>query len=158
MTLRDDRSTGGMDHPSDHTFADSNPVHDAAVESLLRARAREFAHRPGLAERLHTATSTPRSLPFATRHSPRFARLAMAASVVIAAGASVYFMRPRVDAPVIALAQPEAEPVLISLLAGSDEAALDNHPFASDLRSRDSDWTDLAGEVDRVIAMARVHP
>jgi hypothetical protein len=64
------------------------------------------------------------------------------------------FMRPA-STPAIATQQSiEAEPVLVSLLAGSDEAMLDDHPFGSELRTMDSDWSGLAEEVRGIVAVA----
>jgi hypothetical protein len=64
------------------------------------------------------------------------------------------FMRPAPTMAIAASPSIEAEPVLVSLLAGSDEAMLDDHPFGSELRAMDSDWTGLAEEVRGIVAVA----
>jgi hypothetical protein len=68
--------------------------------------------------------------------------------------AGMLFMRPAPSAAIAAAPSIEAEPVLVSLLAGSDEAMLDDHPFGSELRTMDSDWPGLAEEVRGIVAVA----
>jgi hypothetical protein len=80
--------------------------------------------------------------------------MALAASVCAAMVAGMLFMRPASTPAIAAQQSIEAEPVLVSLLAGSDEAMLDDHPFGSELRTMDSDWSGLAEEVRGIVAVA----
>jgi hypothetical protein len=113
-----------------------------------------MAHRPGLVDRVLAAAPAPAPAPIRAQWGEaRRARLALAASIVGAVVVGMVFMRP---APVMSMAASdiEAEPVLVSLLAGSDEAVLDDHPFGSELRSMDSDWSMLADEIRDIVAVA----
>jgi hypothetical protein len=97
---------------------------------------------------------TPRAArPLAPWSERRIARMALAASVCAAMVVGMLFMRPAPSAA-IAASPIEAEPVLVSLLAGSDEAMLDDHPFGSELRTMDSNWSGLADEVRDIVAVA----
>ena len=154
MTNPCGRSTQAMNEHQPHH---DEPSVDPAMESLLDAYARRLAHRPGLVDRVIAAAPMPASRaarPLAPWNDRRIARLALAASVCAAMVAGMLFMRPAPSAAIAAAPSIEAEPVLVSLLAGSDEAMLDDHPFGSELRTMDSDWTGLAEEVRGIVAVA----
>jgi hypothetical protein len=155
MSAASDRSTSIMNSGSPHH--DEHSV-DPAMDSLLAAYAQRMAHRPGLVERIQAATPAPVPAPIRPYwgHARR-AQLALAASIVGAVVVGMVFVRPASVTPIAAVgAYPpaEAEALLVTLLAGSDEAVLDDHPFGSELRTMDSDWSVLAGEVSDVIAFA----
>jgi len=142
---------------NEHQPHHDEPSVDPAMESLLDAYARRLAHRPGLVDRVIAAAPMPApraARPLAPWNDRRIARLALAASVCAAMVAGMLFMRPAPSAAIAAAPSIEAEPVLVSLLAGSDEAMLDDHPFGSELRTMDSDWTGLAEEVRGIVAVA----
>lgn len=154
MTNPRGRSTQAMNERQPHH---DEPSVDPAMESLLDAYARRLAHRPGLVDRVIAAAPMP--VPRAARpvvlwNDRRIARMALAASVCAAMVVGMLFMRPVPSAAIAASPSIEAEPVLVSLLAGSDEAMLDDHPFGSELRTMDSDWTGLADEVRDIVAVA----
>ena len=154
MTNSRNRSTQAMNERQPHH---DEPSVDPAMESLLDAYARRLAHRPGLVDRVIAAAPMPApraARPAALWNDRRIARLALAASVCAAMVAGMLFMRPAPSAAIAAAPSIEAEPVLVSLLAGSDEAMLDDHPFGSELRTMDSDWTGLAEEVRGIVAVA----
>jgi negative regulator of sigma E activity len=152
MTSPQGRSTQAMNKRQPHH---DEPSVDPAMESLLDAYARRLAHRPGLVDRVIAAAPmpTPRAArPLAPWSERRIARMALAASVCAAMVVGMLFMRPAPSAA-IAASPIEAEPVLVSLLAGSDEAMLDDHPFGSELRTMDSNWSGLADEVRDIVAV-----
>lgn len=158
MTNPRGRSTQAMNERQPHH---DEPSVDPAMESLLDAYARRLAHRPGLVDRVIAAAPMP--LPRAARpvalwndwrNDRRIARMALAASVCAAMVVGMLFMRPAPSAAIAASPSIEAEPVLVSLLAGSDEAMLDDHPFGSELRTMDSDWSGLTDEVRDIVAVA----
>ena len=154
MTNSRNRSTQAMNERQPHH---DEPSVDPAMESLLDAYARRLAHRPGLVDRVIAAAPMPApraARPVALWNDRRIARLALAASVCAAMVAGMVFMRPAPSAAIAASPSIEAEPVLVSLLAGSDEAMLDDHPFGSELRTMDSDWSGLAEEVRGIVAVA----
>ncbi len=154
MTSPRDRSTQAMNERQPHH---DEPSVDPAMESLLDAYARRLAHRPGLVDRVMAAAPMPAprpARPLAPWSDRRIARMALAASVCAAMVAGMLFMRPAPSAAIAAAPSIEAEPVLVSLLAGSDEAMLDDHPFGSELRTMDSDWSGLADEVRDIVAVA----
>ncbi|MBM4111177.1 MAG: hypothetical protein FJ254_07485 [Phycisphaerae bacterium] len=158
MTNPRGRFTHAMNERQPHP---DEPSVDPAMESLLDAYARRLAHRPGLVDRVIAAVPAPApgaasgaarlAAPWSDR---RIARLALAASVCAAMVVGMLFMRPAPNAAIAAASTIEAEPVLVSLLAGSDEAMLDDHPFGSELRTMDSDWSCLAEEVRGIVAVA----
>lgn len=153
MSATPRRSTPAMNQRQPHH---DEPSVDPAMESLLGRYARRMAHRPGLVDRVVAAAPAPVPAPIRAQWGEaRRARLALAASIVGAVVVGMVFMRP---APVMSMAAAgssiEAEPVLVSLLAGSDEAVLDDHPFGSELRSMDSDWSMLADEIRDIVAVA----
>lgn len=158
MTNPRGRSTQAMSkRPAHH----DEPSVDPAMESLLDAYARRLAHRPGLVDRVIAAAPMPApraARPIALwndwRNDRRIARMALAASVCAAMVVGVLFMRPAPRTAIAASPSIEAEPVLVSLLAGSEEAMLDDHPFGSELRTMDSDWSGLADEVRDIVAVA----
>jgi hypothetical protein len=155
MTTPRDRFTGAMNER--HTHHDEPSV-DPALEALLDAYARRLAHRPGLVDRVVAAVPAPVPARTVTALGPwgdrRLARMALAASVCAAMVAGMLFMRPASTPAIAAQQSIEAEPVLVSLLAGSDEAMLDDHPFGSELRTMDSDWSVLSEEVRGIVAVA----
>lgn len=152
MTRPPNRSTQAMNERHQHN--DEPPV-DPAVEALLDAYARRLAHRPGLVDRVVAAAPAPAPGRAGVSWSDRrTVRIALAASVCAAMVAGMLFMRPAPVRAVAASQSIEAEPVLVSLLAGSDEAMLDDHPFGSELRTMDSDWAGLAEEVRGIVAVA----
>jgi len=151
MTNPRGRSTKAMNERQPHH---DEPSVDPAMESLLDAYARRLAHRPGLVDRVIAAAPVP--APRAARPVVLWndRRIALAASVCAAMVVGMLFMRPAPSAAIAASPSIEAEPVLVSLLAGSDEAVLDDHPFGSELRTMDSDWSGLADEVRDIVAVA----
>jgi negative regulator of sigma E activity len=154
MTNPRGRSTQAMNERQPHH---DEPSVDPAMESLLDAYARRLAHRPGLVDRVIAAAPMPvprAASPVAPWNDRRIARMALAASVCAAMVVGMLFMRPAPSAAIAASPSIEAEPVLVSLLAGSDEAMLDDHPFGSELRTMDSDWSGLADEVRDIVAVA----
>ncbi len=152
MTTPRGRSTQAMNEHQPHH---DEPSVDPAMESLLDAYARRLAHRPGLVDRVIAAAPAPGPARVAAPWSDgRIARMALAASVCAAMVVGMLFMRPAPNAASAAAPSIEAEPVLVSLLAGSDEAMLDDHPFGSELRTMDSDWPGLAEEVRGIVAVA----
>lgn len=150
MMAPGDRSTAAMNERRPHH---DEPSVDPAMESMLDAYARRLAHRPGLVDRVIAAAPAP-VVARSTRGERRMAWLALAASINAAIVVGILFMRPAPVAAVAAAPSIEAEPVLVSLLAGSDQAMLDDHPFGSELRAMDSDWTGLADEVRGIVAVA----
>jgi len=154
MTNPRSRSTQAMSKRQAHH---DEPSVDPAMESLLDAYARRLAHRPGLVDRVIAAAPMPApraARPVALWNDRRIARTALAASVCAALVVGVLFMRPAPRTAIAASPSIEAEPVLVSLLAGSEEAMLDDHPFGSELRTMDSDWSGLAEEVRDIVAVA----
>ena len=152
MTTPRGRSTQAMNEHQPHH---DEPSVDPAMESLLDAYARRLAHRPGLVDRVIAAAPAPGPTRVVASWSDgRIARMALAASVCAAMVVGMLFMRPAPTMAIAASPSIEAEPVLVSLLAGSDEAMLDDHPFGSELRTMDSDWTGLAEEVRGIVAVA----
>ncbi len=152
MTTPRGRSTQAMNERQPHH---DEPSVDPAMESLLDAYARRLAHRPGLVDRVIAAAPAPvPTRVVASWSDGRIARMALAASVCAAMVVGMLFMRPAPTMAIAASPSIEAEPVLVSLLAGSDEAMLDDHPFGSELRAMDSDWTGLAEEVRGIVAVA----
>lgn len=158
MTNPRGRSTQAMNERQAHH---DEPSVDPAMESLLDAYARRLAHRPGLVDRVIAAAPMPApraARPIALwndwRNDRRIVRTALAASVCAAMVVGVLFMRPAPRTAIAASPSIEAEPVLVSLLAGSEEAMLDDHPFGSELRTMDSDWSGLADEVRDIVAVA----
>jgi len=154
MTNPRGRSTQAMNERQPHH---DEPSVDPAMESLLDAYARRLAHRPGLVDRVIAAAPMPApraARPVVLWNDRRIARMALAASVCAAMVVGMLFMRPAPSAAIAASPSIEAEPVLVSLLAGSDEAVLDDHPFGSELRTMDSNWSGLADEVRDIVAVA----
>jgi len=158
MSLPRSRSTQAM---NDSRQPHDEPSVDPALESLLDAYARRLSHRPGLVDRVIAAAPSPapaRARPAASWRAPwgerRTAWLALAASINAAILVGMLFMRPAPATAMAAEPSIEAEPVLVSLLAGSDEAMLDDHPYGSELRAMDSDWSGLAEEVRGIVAVA----
>jgi len=154
MTNPRGRSTQAMNERQPHH---DEPSVDPAMESLLDAYARRLAHRPGLVDRVIAAAPMPApraARPVVLWSDRRIARMALAASVCAAMVVGMLFMRPAPSAAIAASPSIEAEPVLVSLLAGSDEAVLDDHPFGSELRTMDSNWSGLADEVRDIVAVA----
>lgn len=152
---------------SPHGMHDDPAPADPVIERLLRERAGRFGAPAGMVDRI-VARSTPivpQSFPMPVAAGrARLQRFALAAGLAIAAGVSVVAIlssgtgRVAVD---IADAQPDpsagltpSEPVLVSLLAGSetDPAGADEHPAEAILRVRDASFADMQGEVLMVVS------
>jgi hypothetical protein len=157
--------------PADQEYTD--PV----IERLLAERARAHRAPAELAGRIVRATS-PSVVPptysmqaavlqhagagRANVASVRLRRFALAASIALLVGVSflaVISNRPARDTapgatelagvPDPAAGLTDSEPVLVSLLAGSeiDPAGADEHPAEAILRMRDASFSELQGEV-----------
>lgn len=166
---------------SDRFPADQESV-DPVIERLLAERARSHRAPPGLADRIVRATGPAIVPPTYSMHSSgaqharaghaevavaRLRRFAIAASLALLAGiAAVALFSDRAprdkaaDATELAgVPDPSAgltdsEPVLVSLLAGSevDPAGADEHPAEAILRMRDASFSELQGEVLLVVS------
>ena len=173
----------GVSHPgmSDHLPADQESA-DPVIERLLSERARSHRAPAELAGRIVRATSPAIMPPTYAMRAPgahhagadratvavaRLRRFAIAASLALLAGiAAVALFSDRAprdkaaDATELAgVPDPSAgltdsEPVLVSLLAGSevDPAGADEHPAEAILRMRDASFTDMQGEVLLVVS------
>jgi hypothetical protein len=161
--------------------ADQESV-DPVIERLLAERARAHRAPAELAGRIVRATS-PSVVPptysmqaavlqhagagSADVASARLRRFALAASLALLAGVAflaVISNRPSRDTspgvaelagvPDPAAGLTDSEPVLVSLLAGSevDPAGADEHPAEAILRMRDASFTELQGEVLLVVS------
>lgn len=161
---------------SDQFPADQESV-DPVIERLLSERARAHRAPSELVGRVVRATSSAVVPPtYAIRTSARqqvgagradvaaarLRRFAVAASLALLAGVSVVAVlssRPSRDTsadaaqlaagPDPAAGLTDSEPVLVSLLAGSevDPAGADEHPAEAILRMRDASFADMQGEV-----------
>lgn len=166
---------------SDRFPADQESV-DPVIERLLSERARSHCASPELVGRIVRATA-PAVVPptYSMRSSgaqharaghaevavARLRRFAVAASIALLAGVAIVAVftdrAPRdtaTDATQLAgVPDPSAgltdsEPVLVSLLAGSevDPAGADEHPAEAILRMRDASFSELQGEVLLVVS------
>lgn len=166
---------------SDQFPADQESV-DPVIERLLSERARVHRAPAGLADRIVRATASSIVPPTYSMRSSgaqhmraeragvaaaRLRRFAIAASLALLAGVSVVAVLssrpvrdPSADAvQIAAVPDPAAgltdsEPVLVSLLAGSevDPAGADEHPAEAILRMRDASFADMHGEVLLVVS------
>ena len=155
---------------------------DPVIERLLAERARAYRAPEGLAGRIVRATA-PAIVPptysigagtlqhrLAGRTdvaAARLRRFAVAASLALLAGVAilaVFTGRTPRDAtsgatqlagvPDPSAGLTDSEPVLVSLLAGSevDPAGADEHPAEAILRMRDASFSELQGEVLLVVS------
>ena len=155
---------------SDQFPADQESV-DPVIERLLSERARSHRAPSGLADRIVRATGSAIVPPTYSMHGShavaRLRRFAVAASLALLAGVAMVAVftdrTPRdtaADATQLAgVPDPSAgltdsEPVLVSLLAGSevDPAGADEHPAEAILRMRDASFSELQGEVLMVVS------
>lgn len=166
---------------SDRFPADQESV-DPVIERLLSERARAHRASPELVGRIVRATA-PAMVPptYSMRSSgapharagraevavARLRRFAIAASLALLAGVAVVAVftdrAPRdttagatqlAGVPDPAAGLTDSEPVLVSLLAGSevDPAGADEHPAEAILRMRDASFSELQGEVLLVVS------
>ena len=173
----EDVSPPGM---SDHFPADQESA-DPVIDRLLSERARTHRAPAELAGRIVRATSPLIAPPTYSMRSrvgqdsagrsevaaARLRRFAIAASLAFLAGAvmvAVLSSRTVKDvtsgSPLVAAAPDpsagltDSEPVLVSLLAGSDvdPAGADQHPAEAVLRVRDASFAELQSEVLLVVS------
>lgn len=140
---------------------------DPVIDRMLHERAARLHAPAGMVERI-VARTTPLApqtyaMPVGAAHA-RLRRFALAAGLAVAAGISVMAIlssRSGRGAIELADAQPDpsagltsSEPVLVSLLAGSetDPAGADEHPAEAILRVRDASFADMQGEVLMVVS------
>lgn len=174
----DNVSPPGMSDPlpADQEYTD--PV----IERLLAAHAQRHRAPAGLAGRVVRATAPSIVAPTYSMRSPslaragagrvdaaatRLRRFALAASLALLAGVAflaVLSSRPSREptagmadlagVPDPAAGLTDSEPVLVSLLAGSevDPAGADEHPAEAILRMRDASFSELQGEVLLVVS------
>lgn len=161
--------------------ADQDSV-DPVIERMLAARTQAHRAPEGLADRIVRATGSAIVPPTyslhssATRHAgpgradvavARLRRFAVAASLALLAGVAAIMLVPDrgsrdvpaeaaqvAGVPDPAAGLTESEPVLVSLLAGSevDPAGADEHPAEPILRMRDASFATLQGEVLMVVS------
>ena len=166
---------------SDEFPADSKPV-DPVIERMLSARARMHRAPEGLSDRIVRATAPSIAPPtYALRPSgsresglartdaaaARLRRFALAASLALLAGVAVMMVLPDrgsrsesdglaqgAGVPDPGAGLTDSEPVLVSLLAGSDvdPAGADEHPAEAILRVHDASFAELQGEVLMVVS------
>lgn len=155
---------------SDRFPADQESV-DPVIERLLAERARSHRAPEGLADRIARATVSSIVPPTYSMRSPhavaRLRRFAIAASIALLAGVAMVAVfsdrAPRegesgaaqlAGVPDPAAGLTDSEPVLVSLLAGSeiDPAGADEHPAEAILRMRDASFSELQGEVLLVVS------
>lgn len=176
----EDVSPPGMSDQVPHGQESVDPL----MERLLSERALRHRAPEGLAERIARATAPAIVPPTYAVHSgaphrthvsghradvaaARLRRFALAASLALLAGvaflAVVSNRAPRdtsagvaelAGAPDPAAGLTDSEPVLVSLLAGSDvdPAGADEHPAEAILRMRDASFSELQGEVLLVVS------
>lgn len=150
--------------------ADQESV-DPVIERMLVEHARSHRAPAGLADRITRATASsivPATYSMRSPHAvARLRRFAIAASLALLAGVAIVAVfsdrAPRdtaADAMQLAgVPDPSAgltdsEPVLVSLLAGSevDPAGADEHPAEAILRMRDASFADMQSEVLLVVS------
>jgi hypothetical protein len=155
---------------------------DPVIERMLAERARSHRAPSGLANRVTIATLPSIVPPIYSLDAARLAsagaaqrdaaavrlrRFAVAASLALLAGVAavaVFTGRAPRDmndgatqlaaVPDPAAGLTDSEPVLVSLLAGSeiDPAGADEHPAEAILRMRDASFADMQGEVLLVVS------
>jgi len=166
---------------SDHLPADQESV-DPVIERLLSERARAHSAPADLAGRIvratapsivpptyamQTATLRDMRASRAGAAAVRLRRFAVAASLALLAGVAILAVftsrAPRdtnagatqlAGVPDPAAGLTDSEPVLVSLIAGSevDPAGADEHPAEAILRMRDASFSELQGEVLLVVS------